>query len=309
MNTKDKYDILLEQELSLVDTDEVTSCDDKRAKVLLKKWYNNSYKENSIVTYLPAIKNGLMRKGEKYYSHNQIIEKGKRICESINQKELAHAFIYGIAHNDPEYRYPLIAYYHFMNTPSHDLAEDTRYRSDKIKKCAKCGYSEYNKSIKSSFDSVNLSLAKFYFGYPEVYSMDLNSSIIYLEEYLKLPKVKSTVDDFNLFIDSISFIASLDNAYPFEISEKLYKSKILPMTKEQVRTYLNLLGHLNILHHPKTVGIAKAFTSASDIDILDHMYTKSAGNEFTYPFRLYNTAFGVDFYSIDYVFYSLQEDY
>ena len=125
--------------------------------------------------------------------------------------------------------------------------------------------------------------------------MDLNSSIIYLEEYLKLPKVKSTVDDFNLFIDSISFIASLDNAYPFEISEKLYKSKILPMTKEQVRTYLNLLGHLNILHHPKTVGIANAFTSASDIDILDHMYTKSTGNEFTYPFRLYNTAFGVDF--------------
>ena len=309
MKVIDEYDKILEEELSLIDTGEIKNCDDKKAKTLLKKWYNNYYKENSIIEYLPAINNGFMRKGEENYSHNEIIEKGKSICLSVSQKELAHAFIYGVTHNAPEYRYPLIAYYQFMNTPVHDLDEDTRFKKSKMKSCVKCGYSEYNKSLKSSFDSVNISLANFYFGYPEIYYMTLSSSLVYLEEYLKLPKVKSEVTDFNLFIDSISFICSLDNAYPFEISEKLYKSKILPMTKEQIRTYLNLLGHLNILHHPNTNGISKVFTSICDINKLDIMYSKTNGNEFTFPFRLYNTSFPVDFNSIDEVFISIQEDY
>lgn len=321
MIEKDKFDIRLEKELELIDTDEVIACDDKKAKRLLKKWYNNNYKEESITQYLPAIKNGLMRRNGINYSHNETIAKGKAICEKLTQKELAHAFIYGISHDAPEYRYPLVAYYYFINTPSHEIDNDKRLEKstdknignsktlDKIKYCTICGYYERKRSVKTLFDSTNICLGNFYFGYPELWEMSLDSSLIYLEEYLKLPKVKSTYNDFNVFMNSISFICSLDNAYPTEIKEKLYKSKILPMTKEQVSSYLNMLGHLNILHHPNTIGIAKGATSSKDINDLDNKYNKKNGSEFTYPFRLFNTIYGVDFNSIDAVFSDIQEDY
>lgn len=285
-----------DKEITHFKEDPPSACDHKTALKLLSEfnrdciYFGTKFWPNSVEKYLPAVVEGTMFLGEEPFNHEEALKLAAERADRISYEDVANAFIYGISRGIPLYRTALPAYLHIKNIPEHGeehLSEDTVHI---FPYCDCCNYQAASMETKMGFLWINaMQYSRIYEGGYLGITKPTASSFL-LREFIKMPKVTATKDDYQLFVDSLIIIKQLQperkiGAY----KELLQKSKILPLKIKEYQSYLDILGYLDILHTDEHRGITKKFIRAQDMkDAEEHK------NDYGYPVRFWRVENGVD---------------
>ena len=285
----------------------VAPCDKKQSLKLLKQFAKKDFADfwnESVNSYLPAITEGTMKLSEKVYSHDDAIRYAKELIQTLDEKELARAFLYGIANNAPEYRTALGCYFFIKNLPEHQFEKKyigTNSTGDVYSEntCEICKYnSKLSDEPKMQFWHINVDMEHFYFKALVPFCFNLNTAIVYLEEYKKLPTPIYSSDDLLLFKEIIALIETLpENTLPSKLRKELKSSKLLKMTIEQIDAFIDMLGYLNILHTEDSFGVTVGHTCERDM-----LYPLSDRSYFAHPVNRWTRKCGIDYQMIDMLF-------
>ena len=284
----------------------VSACTKDQAKRLLKKFKNKvffSFWEEPVEEYFPAITVGVMKLSERLYSHDKALEYGKMLIQEMSVKKLAKAYLYGVAHSEPEYCAALAAYYYFKNLPAHSFTPKYLGNNGKdvySKSCCEiCKYdSEPADEPKMQFWHVNISMSWFYINGSIPFSFNLNEAILFLEEFQKLPPVETSIEDYYYFLEIMNLIDSLpENITSGRLRDELKHSGLLKLTKDQIAAFIDMLGYLNILHTSDCFGVTKQHICERDMlpPLSDRTY-------YAYPVYRWTGKYGVDRESIQELF-------
>ena len=277
---------------------------------LLKKFANKEFSIfwcSSVNEYLPAVSEGTMKLDRKVYTHSEAVKYAKTLISALNPKDLARSFLYGVSHNAPEYRTALACYYFIKNLPEHEFEKKYigttvtgNLYSDNI--CEVCNYnSKLSDEPKMNFWHANVDMDHFYHKARIPFCFDLNTDIIFLEEYKKLPKPYSTIEDFKFFEKIIMFIESLpEDTTPSKLRKELKQSKLLKMTIDQTDAFIDMLGYLNILHTEDSFGVTACHTKKRDM-----LYSSNARSYFAHPVDRWTRKCGIDYAMISRLFDNL----
>ena len=272
------------------------ACDHKTALKLLRAFERDSidfgakFWPDSVEKYLPAVVEGTMFLGEEPFAHNEALKIARNRVENLSYQSVAHAFIYGVARGIPAYRTALPAYLHIKRIPEQSeehLSNDTVHTSPC---CDFCHYHAASVETKMSFMWINsMQYCRIYMGGYLGGQGPTDSSFL-LREFMKMPKVVATKEDYQLFIDSLMLIEQLQSKKKIgAYREILQKSKILPFKAREYQPYLDILGYLDILHTEEHHGATKKFISYQDMKEADEYK-----NDYGYPVRFWRAENGVD---------------
>lgn len=285
----------------------VSPCDKKQSLKLLKQFARKDFADfwnESVNSYLPAISEGTMKLSEKVYSHNDAIRYAKELIQTLDKKELASAFLYGVANNAPEYRTALACYFFIKNLPDHQFEKKyigTNSTGDVFSEntCEICKYnSKLSDEPKMQFWHINVDMEHFYYKALIPFCFNLNTAIIYLEEYKTLPTPNCLSEDLRFFKEIIALIESLpENTPPSKLRKELKSSGLLKMTIEQIDAFIDMLGYLNILHTNDSFGVTVGHTKERDM-----LYPLSDRSYFAHPVNRWTRKSGIDYTMIDILF-------
>ena len=288
----------------------VAPCDKKQSLKLIKQFAKKDFADfwnESVNSYLPAITEGTMKISEKVYSHDEAIRYAKEMIQSFDEKELARAFLYGVANNAPEYRTALACYFFIKNLPEHQFEKKyigTNSTGDVYSEntCEICKYnSKLSDEPKMQFWHINVDMEHFYFQASVPFCFNLNTAIVYLEEYKTLPTPNYTSGDLQFFKEVIALIETLpENTPPSKLRKELKSSKLLKMTIEQIDAFIDMLGYLNILHTDDSFGVTAGHTCEKDM-----LYPLSDRSYFAHPVNRWTRKSGIDYVMIDTLFNDL----
>ncbi len=283
------------------------ACDKKQSLKLLKQFTRKDFPTfwgESVDIYLPAVSEGTMKIAEKVYSHDEAISYAKDIISTLDPKELAKAFLYGVAHNAPEYRTALACYYFIKNLPEHQFEKKfigTNATGDVYSEntCEVCKYnSKLSDEPKMQFWHINVDMEHFYFKALIPFCFNLNTAIVYLEEYKTLPTPNCSPEDLQFLKEIIALIESLpENTPPSKLRKELKSSGLLKMTIEQIDAFIDMLGYLNILHTNDSFGVTVGHTKERDM-----LYPLSDRSYFAHPVNRWTRKSGIDYDMIDMLF-------
>lgn len=125
-----------------------------------------------------------------------------------------------------------------------------------------------------------------------------DDSSFLLREFIKMPEVIATKDDYQLFVDSLKLVECLQSEKKVgAYKEILQKSKILPFKSREYSQYLDILGYLDILHTEEHHGITKQF-----IRVQDMKEAEEHKNDYGYPVRFWRAQNGVDWNRVSKLF-------
>lgn len=290
----------------------VPACDKVTALKLLKRFDRKDFRDfwsAPIAEYLPAVSEGTMKLCEKVYPHDEAVRYAKDLISTLSPKELAMDFLYGIAHNAPEYRTALACYYYIKNLPEHEL--EKKYVGSVVGKdgeredryCdSKCEICQYNHAVstepKMQFWHINVSMEWFYFKASIPFLFDLNEAILFLEEYKKLPAPDRSVADYEHFRKVIEVIENApQNTTSGKLRKELKQSGLLTMTMYQIEGFIDMLGYLNILHSDDSFGVTVGHTCEKDM-----LYALSDRGYAAHPVNRWTRKCGIDYDSISMLF-------
>lgn len=283
------------------------ACNKRKSLTLLKQFARKDFSafwSESVHSYLPAVSEGTMKLSEKVYPHDQAIRYAKDLISNLDEKDLARAFLYGVAHNAPEYRTALACYYYIKNLPEHHFEKKfigTNPTGDVYSEstCAICKYnSQLSDEPKMRFWHINVNMDHFYHQALVPFCFDLNTAIIYLEEYQTLPHPNYTSEDLRFFRQIISLIEALpENTTPSKLRTALKNSGLLKMTLAQIDAFIDMLGYLNILHTDDSFGVTVGHTKERDMlpPLNDRSY-------FAHPVNRWTRKNGVDHAMLELLF-------
>ncbi len=287
-----------------------SACDHGTALKLLREFERDSidfgkkFWPNSVEKYFPAVVEGTMFSGEELFPHAEAMKIAQERVQSISYHDAAHAFIYGIARGVPAYRTALPAYLHIKNIPEHGEEHLHSDRFSTSPGCHYCSYGGASVETKLSFMVINsIQYCRIYQGGYLGFGQSPNASSFLLREFIKMPKVVATKEDYRLFRDSLMLTEQLPcekkiGAY----KEILQKSKILPLKTKEYQRYLDILGYLDILHTDEHRGVTKIFIRSQDMtDPEEHK------NDYGYPVRFWRAKNGVDWARVNELFGDLFE--
>ncbi len=288
----------------------ITACNKKQSLKLLKQFARKDFRDfwnESIDVYLPAVSEGTMKIAGKVYPHDEAICYAKKLIDAFDTKELARAFLYGVANNAPEYRTALACYYFIKNLPEHKFEKryvGTNYTGDVYSEntCEICKYnSKLSDEPKMQFWHINTDMWHFYYKALIPFCFDLNIAIVYLEEYKTLPTPNYSFEDLHFFNEIIALIESLpENTPPSKLRKELKGSGLLKMTVEQIDAFIDMLGYLNILHTDDSFGVTVGHTKEKDM-----LYPLSDRSFFAHPVNRWTRKSGIDYAMIDMLFSDL----
>ena len=290
----------------------VKPCDKKNSLKLLKRFAKKDFHDfwtTPVAEYLPAVSEGTMKLCEKVYPHDEAIRYAKELISSLSPKELAKDFLYGVAHNAPEYRTALACYYYIKNLPAHEFEKkyvgsvvgkdgewEDRYNEDR---CEICKYQHaISSEAKMQFWHINIDMYHFYFKALIPFTFNLNTAIMFLEEYKKLPRPAASPDDHLHFMKIIEVIEnSPENTTSGKLRAVLKQSGLLTMTAEQIEAFIDMLGYLNILHPDDCFGVTVGHTCEKDM-----LHPLSDRTYMAYPVNRWTRKCGIDYESISMLF-------
>ncbi|MBO5898753.1 MAG: hypothetical protein J6R04_07060 [Clostridia bacterium] len=300
------------EEIQAYQASPIAPCDKGTSLKLLKRFARKDFHDfwtAPIADYLPAVSEGTMKLCERVYPHDEAIRYAKDLIATLSVKELAKDFLYGVAHNAPEYRTALACYYYIKNLPVHEfekkyigsiVGKDGEFE-DKYSEshCEMCGYQhDTDRAPKMRFWHVNIDMSDFYFKALIPFRINLNTAIIFLEEYKTLPRPPHSLADYGHFKKILEVI---ENAPPRTTSAKLRqelkRSGLLTMTMEQIESLIDMLGYLNILHPNDSFGVTVGHICEKDMlpPLSDRGYA-------AYPVNRWTRECGVDYDSISLLF-------
>ena len=291
-------------------------CDKATALKLLKRFARKNFREfwtTPVFEYLPAVSEGTMKLCEYVYPHDQAIRYAKELISTLSREELAKDFLYGVAHNAPEYRTALACYYYIKNLPAHEFEKkyvgaaigkdgefEDRYNEDR---CEICGYQHtVSTEPKMQFWHINIDMANFYFD-SRMGRSSLNTAIVFLEEYKKLSRPEHAIADYERFKEIIEVIENTpQNMTSGKLRRELKQSGLLRMTLDQIEIFINTLGYLDILHSDDSHGMVYSHTPEKDM-----LYPLSDRGYAEHPVNRWTRKCGVDYDSILMLFDGIYE--
>lgn len=289
----------------------VPPCSFAASLKLLKRFSNKSFNDfwrEPVTEYLPAVSEGTMKLCEYVYPHDEAVSYAKELIASLSVKELAKDFLYGVANNAPEYRTALACYFYVKNLPEHQFQKKyvgsthdgngdwvERYNDDK---CEICGYQHTNcREPKMQFWHVNVDMSSFYF-YGLLGRSNLNTVIMFLEEYKILPRPQTSKSDYDLFMKVIDVIENTpENMTSGKLRKVLKQSGLLKMTNDQIQHFVDMLGFLDILHPEDSHGMV--YTHTMEKDMLDPLSFMGYAQ---HPVNRWTGKCGVDYESLKLLF-------
>lgn len=290
----------------------VSSCDRKQALKLLKRFDRKDFRDfwlSPIDEYLSAVSEGTMKFFEVVYPHDQAVTYAKTLTENFSVNELARAFLYGVAHNAPEYRTALASMYYIKNLPHHDFSKKyigTNCNGDVYSehKCGICDYdSELSEEPKMQFWHINATMSDFYFRGSTPLAFDLNTAILFLQEYKRQPIPHTSSEDLDFFWKIIADIEkSPQNTTPSKLCDLLKHGSLSFMTKDSIASFIDMLGYLNILHTPDSFGVTEKHIPQNE-----QVQPKSINTYYAYPVYNWIRKYGVDYNAINKLFSRLYE--
>ena len=289
----------------------VAPCSPSVSLKLLKRFARKNFCEfwtNPVAEYLPAVREGLMKLRETVYPHDEAIHYAKELISTLSPKELAKDFLYGVAHNAPEYRTALACYYYIKNLPNHKFEQ--KYVGSVLDKngewedkysesiCEICGYRhDVSTEPKMQFWHINMDMASFYLN-GRMGRSSLNTAITFLEEYRKLPRPKHSWTDYEHFKKIMEIIESTPpNMTSGKLRKELKQSGLPAMTLDQIEILINTLGYLDILHSDDSHGMVFAHTCEKDM-----LYPLSDRGYAEHPVNRWTRKCGIDYDSISMLF-------
>ena len=289
----------------------VPPCEKATSLKLLKRFARKEFHDfwtAPIAEYLPAVSEGTMKLQERVYPHDEAVAHAKALIASLSVKELAKDFLYGVAHNAPEYRTALACYYYIQNLPEHcfdphflGMTSDGDHYSSNM--CEVCSYKMLSKERKLQFYWVNVYMDWFYRTASIPNSITLNEAILYLEEYKTLPRPACSVADYGHFQKIMAVIeAAPADTTCGKLRTILKQSGLLTMTVEQIEAFVDMLGYLNILHTDESFGVTVGHTRIRDM--LDPISSRGYA---AHPVNRWRRKNGVDQSSISMLFDGIYE--
>ncbi len=310
-SVSDEINAAYEEELGRYKQAPVPPCDRKNAHKLLRRFARKSFHEfwtSPVLDYLPAVSEGTMKLCERVYPHDEAVRYAKELIAPLSVAELARDFLYGVAHNAPEYRTALACYYYIKNLPEHafekkwvgQAPDKNGVLTDRYNEtaCAVCGYCHsVSEEPKMQFFHINLDMAKFYFD-ARMGRSSLNTAILYLEEYKTLPRPAHTASDYEHFKKIIEVIENTpQNMTSGKLRRELKQSRLLSMTLDGIEVFINTLGYLDILHPDDSHGMIYTHTPQGDM-----LYPLSDRGYAEHPVNRWTRKCGVDYASISLLF-------
>ncbi len=291
------------------------ACTRDNAIKLLKKFARTQFKDfwfHGIAEYLPAVSEGTMKLKQVYYPHDDAILYARELIATLDPRVLARDFLYGLAHNAPEYRTALACYYYIHNLPDHAFQKKyVGWNGQDVYSdvtCEICSYTSGRRANaieepKMDFWHINVDMDFFYLKASIPLYFDLNTAILFLEEYRKQPRPKTDASDLAFFHSVIAEIeAAPEDTTPATL-RKILKSNILKcMTVAQIEAFIDMLGHLHILHPPGAYGVTEKHTCQREMTQPESMRTY-----FAYPVYNWKRKHGIDYASINRLFADLYE--
>ncbi len=305
------------EEIKAYHEDPVPPCDRATALKLLKRFARKDFDDfwtTPVAEYLPAVSEGTMKLEERKYPHDEAIRYAKELISAFSVKALAKDFLYGVAHNAPEYRTALACYYYIKNLPEHEFEKrfvgsvvdangewEDRYNENR---CEICGYNHVGSAEpKMRFWHINGDMENFYFRAHIPFLMELSDAIIFLEEYKKLPCPACSAEDYEYFKKIMEIIENApQNTTSGKLRKELKQSGLLTMTMEQIESFIDMLGYLNILHPDDCFGVTVGHTCEKDM--LDALSDRSYA---AYPVNRWTRKCGIDYDSISMLFGGIYE--
>ena len=291
-------------------------CNKATSLKLLKRFARKDFRDfwtTPVFEYLPAVSEGTMKLCETVYPHDEAIRYAKELIATLSVKELAKDFLYGVAHNAPEYRTALACYYYIKNLPEHgfekkyvgSVAGKNGEFEDKYNesRCEICGY-QHTVSIEPKMQCwhINIDMANFYFD-GRMGRSSLNTAIIFLEEYKKLSRPKHSITDYEHFKKIIEVIEnSPQNMTSGKLRRELKQSGLLQMTLDQIEVFINTLGYLDILHSDDSHGMIYVHTPEREM-----LYPLSDRGYAEHPVNRWTRKCGIDYDSISMLFDGIYE--
>ena len=287
------------------------SCNKPTALKLLKRFARKDFRDfwtASVLEYLPAVSEGTMKLCECVYPHDEAMHYAKELIATLSVKELAKDFLYGVAHNAPEYRTALACYYYIKNLPEHEFERkyvgsvvgkdgelEERYNESR---CEICGYQHsVSAEPKMQFWHINMDMVNFYFN-GRMRRSSLNTAIMFLEEYKKLFRPEHAMTDYEHFKKIIAVIENTpQNMTSGKLRRELKQSGLLPMTLDQIEIFINTLGYLDILHSDDSHGMICTHTPEKDM-----LYPLSDRGYADHPVNRWTRKCGIDYDSISMLF-------
>lgn len=287
-------------------------CNKATSLKLLKRFGRTDFRDfwfSPVAAYLPAVSEGTMKLCERVYPHDEAIRYAKELISTLSPRELAKDFLYGIAHNAPEYRTALACYYYIKHLPEHEFEKkyvgsivgksgelEDRYRESK---CEICQYdSALSEELKMQFFHINSDMEHFYFKASIPFVLNLNTAIVFLEEYQTIPRPEHSPADYEHFKKIIEVIErSPQNTTSGKLRRELKQSGLLSMTMVQIEAFIDMLGYLNILHPSDCFGVTFGHTCEKDM-----LHALSDQSYAAYPVNRWTRKCGIDYDSISMLF-------
>ena len=277
----------------------------------IRNKYNNNASDLPDEEQREAIEAGYLLMGQEVFaSHNEAIQKAKERAATINKDEIADAFLYSLSTALCEYRSPLLSYYYIQSVTLHDF-DSLWFHDGKEYHGSYCNICKYDNEkeksttffgfTRSSFNSAAHALAqKYLFGSVCWFKYYIDYCIMDITQYSAMPKVKSSIHDRKILINALNLIKKLNPTDKAgEYIKQLYESKIMPnSTKDQISTFVDTLGSLNILHKSGDYAIIKGKEE------YDNSYREAVEYKNDHPFPLthWRVSDGVDWDEVQAIF-------
>jgi len=289
----------------------VLPCNKSTALKLLKRFARKDFGDfwtAPVAEYLPAVSEGTMKLCETVYPHNEAVNYAKELIATLSPIELAKDFLYGVAHNAPEYRTALACYYYIKNLPKHDFqkryvgsvaTKDGGFEKRYTEECCEiCGYQHtVSTEPKMQFWEINTDMEAFYLE-ARMGRSSLNTAILFLEEYKRLSRPKHSALDYEHFQKLIRVIENTPpNMTSSKLRRELKQSGLLNMTLDQIEIFINTLGYLDILHPDDSHGMLYRHTPQREM-----LYALSDRGDAEHPVNRWTRKCGIDYGSISMLF-------
>ncbi len=265
-------------------------------KILLSTyWSSVGWKDGTISKedFECAKKEGFMFDYPSYETHEQTLEKVKKILEKINPIDVANAFLYSLSTRKLEYRSILGSYYYAISIPDHKL------ENEKPNHCYLCGWRAWNK-MPSEYELKNdglnvLNFKRYKFG--GIRHTEVNYALFDMEQFLKLPKVIPTDEDkiiLSKILDCVNKLESNDKVG--KLRDLILKEKIFKCNKDEVSVLLDILGICGILASKEFPCYEDKFVNEYERSPIEYK------NDFEYPVNRWKASDGINYKKFEKVF-------
>lgn len=279
------------------------ACSEREAIRLLRAYGNYEGDFFSFAPrFFPLISAGIVPSHKYVAPHEEMLRHVSRLLKETEVGILRDGFLYGITHKEGRrYWAAFLAYHYLGNLPPHEKRPyyaDLEKKHLIKKKCGFCGF-EDELSGDVAWRLFETSADAYFLYCADVpFSFGIDSAIYSLSESRKFPVFKPCEEDMRVFLSALRTAETLSPEKKCGAYKKALKeSGLLNMTTNEIVSFINTLGMLNILHPPGKAGYAERFTPECERE-----EPGEQKNDYAYPVNLWRAKDGVDYAAVEKLF-------